>query len=381
MTARERGARAALSAVVEPGTVAVARRLLAEGAEATWQAIRRGDRRLDRHGVLERRAREVDGAEVLAHADGIGVRYICPGDDEWPVSFATMPDTVHAGADVVAPPFGLWARGERPVGECSPAVAIVGARAATPYGMRVAADLGTDLALQGWTVVSGAAYGIDAAAHRGALGVGGCTVAVLACGLDMVYPRGHNELLDRIRAGGVVLSELAPGMAPMRSRFLARNRLIAALTAGTVVVEAARRSGALNTAHWSVKLGREVAAVPGPATSALSSGCHEWIRDRGATLVTGADEVIELLCGLGSDAAVPAPVPDRPLDRFSPVVQHVYEQLPAFGALPAEELSRASGYPGETVRAALAELATAGLVRDEPTGWARVPGAARADTR
>ena len=181
----------------------------------------------------------------------------------------------------------------RPSGSCCQrAVAIVGSRAATAYGAHVATEIAASLSGQGWTVVSGAAYGIDAAAHHGALVAGGATVAVLACGVDHAYPRGHADLLASIAAHGAVISEYPPGQLPQRRRFLARNRLIAALTAGTVVVEAGLRSGALNAARHARELGRPVMAVPGPVTSSASGGCHQLIRDGQATCVTCAADVI-----------------------------------------------------------------------------------------
>ncbi|NEE03663.1 DNA-protecting protein DprA [Phytoactinopolyspora halotolerans] len=373
----DRAARAALSAVVEPANRKVVARVYATGAEATWRAISRRDPHLDTDGVLARRAEGVDGAALLQHAAGLGIRFVCPSDAEWPAGFATMPDTLDAGTDSVPPPFGLWVRGNGSLAACEPrAIAVVGSRAASPYGRHVAGDIAADLAARGWIVVSGAAYGIDAAAHRGCLAMGGVTVAVLACGLDMDYPRSHSELLARIAQDGVVVSELAPGMQPMRSRFIARNRLIAALTSGTVVVEAARRSGALSTAHWAVKLGREVMAVPGPVTSEQSSGCHEWIRNRGAVLVTDADEVADTAGRLGPDAAPLAVGEERPLDRYSPDVRHVYERMPARAVTTVPDLARESGYPPPFVEQSLRELAAGGLVLAVLDGWVRVPGAA-----
>ena len=141
-------------------------------------------------------------------------------------------------------------------------------------------------------MISGAAYGIDAAAHHGAFVAGGATVAVLACGVDHAYPRGHADLLASIAAHGAVISEYPPGQLPQQRRFLARNRLIAALTMGTVVVEAGRRSGALNAARHARELRRPVMAVPGPVTSSTSGGCHQLIRDGQATCVTCAEDVI-----------------------------------------------------------------------------------------
>ena len=190
-----------------------------------------------------------------------GVRLICPGDADWPIQLEDL------GA---ARPYALWVGGTADLRSCCQrAVAIVGSRAATAYGAHVATQIAASLSGQGWTIVSGAAYGIDAAAHHGALvAAGGATVAVLACGVDHAYPRGHVDLLASIAAHGAVISEYPPGQLPQRRRFLARNRLIAALTVGTVVVEAGLRSGALSTARHARELGRAVMAVPGPVTPA-----------------------------------------------------------------------------------------------------------------
>src|SRR3954447_15859043 len=172
-------------------------------------------------------------------------------------------------------------------------VAVVGSRSATTYGAAVAGDIAATLGAAGHTVVSGAAFGIDNAAHRGALAAQGPTVAVLACGVDRAYPAAHRPLLDYIAEVGVVVSEAAPGCAPTRIRFLARNRLIAAFGQGTVVVEAAIRSGALNTASWTTELRRVLMGVPGPVTSAPSAGVHQLVRSRDALLVTSGQEVLE----------------------------------------------------------------------------------------
>ncbi|PSL01185.1 DNA processing protein [Haloactinopolyspora alba] len=366
----ERTARAALSAVVEPGVTAIMRRVEAQSAARTWAAVRDGDDGLDRNETLRRRADGVDGAALLRHAERLGVRYVCPGEPGWPPQLDVMADTLDAGADAVPPPLGLWVRGEAELGAAvHSAVAVVGSRAATRYGERVSADLGSDLAGAGWTVVSGAAFGVDAAAHRGALALGGTTVAVLACGVDVAYPRGHAALLGRVAESGAVLSELPPGMRPTRSRFIARNRVIAALTRGTVVVEAALRSGALSTATWADRLCREVLAVPGPVTSALSSGCHFLVRDKGATMVTDATDVLDAVGRLGADAAPTRVGERRPLDGLRPTPRDVREAMDAAEPSTVEGLAAATGLPAQIVMRALTELAAAGLVDGDGDGW------------
>ena len=237
-----------------------------------------------------------DGAITGACRDGI--RLICPGDVEWPGALDQLGQ---------ARPYALWLRGNADLRlACVRSVSMVGSRAATGYGGHVAGEIAADLAEQGWAIVSGGAYGIDAAAHRGALAAKGTTIAVLACGVDYPYPAGHADLFAAIAAEGLVISEWPPGRHPARMRFLVRNRTIAALACGTVIVEAGERSGALNTARHAANLGKPLMAVPGPVTSAQSAGCHQIIREWGATCVTRAADIIELLLPLGApDALAP----------------------------------------------------------------------------
>ena len=237
--------------------------------------------------------------EVLAFRES-GIRLVVPGDPEWPGQLADLGDDQ---------PYALWLRGNADLRfSCLRSVAIVGSRAATAYGSYVAAEFAASVAARGLAVVSGGAFGVDAAAHRGALGADGVTVAVLACGVDMSYPTAHAELFDAIAAQGVLASEWPPGRHVSRLRFLVRNRVIAALATGTLVVEASQRSGALNTARHARDLRRRLMAVPGPVTSDLSAGCHQVIREWQGTLVTSAAEVIEHLSPVGG-------LPGRPPSR------------------------------------------------------------------
>lgn len=372
----ERVARAWLSALVEPGTgsaiVAAVRR---RGPVVVLDGLRSGDRSLDPEARIERRAEAVDGADLLRRAEEAEMRFLCPGDPEWPTGLGTLDLAQDAGLKAAGPPpIGLWVRGEPDLAAATGrSVAVVGARAATEYGVRVAADLAADLAAAGWTVVSGAAYGIDAAAHRGALATGGITVAVLACGVDVVYPRGHTALLHRVAGEGLIVSELPPGSTPTRSRFLARNRLIAAMTGGTVVVEAALRSGALNTAGWASEQGRAVLAVPGPVTSAMSAGCHDLVRRGAATLVTDAAEIVDMVGELGSDAVAERRGRPRLWDDLAPVTRDVLEAMPARGAATVDELCRSTGLAAGPCIAALGELTLAGLVDVAAQGWRLAP--------
>jgi len=222
------------------------------------------------------------------------LRLVTPADAEWPVApLHAMEVAVAHGATDLTPPRTLWVRGSlRLDAAVSQAVAIVGSRDATPYGVRVAADLAYGLAVRGWTVVSGGAYGIDGAAHRGALAAGGATMAVLPSGLSRPYPAGHTTLFDRISVAGLLVSEWPPDAALQRHHFPLRNRLLAAFASGTIVVEAGAPSGTFSTARRTRELGRPVMAVPGPISSTQSAGCHLLLRHGAAQLVTCVEDVL-----------------------------------------------------------------------------------------
>ncbi len=273
----ERIARVALNRLAEPGDLRLAA-LVAELGAQTLHRLLVDERDLGGlHTDVASRLAGIDATRELDQARRQGLRFLIPGDDEWPAQVGDL-DGVAPLHERGGTPIGLWAKGPLRLDRIGASVAVVGSRASTSYGAAVAGELGATAALAGVAVVSGAAFGIDDAAHRGALSVGGPTVAVLACGADRVYPTAHRELIGEIARTGVVVSEAAPGCAPQRIRFLARNRLIAALTRGTVVVEAATRSGALNTATWAGRLNRTVMGVPGPVTSVSSAGVHEQLR-------------------------------------------------------------------------------------------------------
>ena len=273
----ERLARAVLTLVCEPGHLKLSRLISAHGAAATVDALRRsGD-----ESAWAQRAKKADEAALRRNAEAAGLRFLIPGDPEWPARLDDLGNAVEVQG-LGGIPVGLWAAGPLRVNEAAArSVAVVGARAATRYGEAVAGDLAAGLAREpnGYVVVSGGAYGIDAAAHRGALASQGESIGIYAGGLDEAYPRGNGRLFEELKAEHLVISEMAPGIRVTRAAFLARNRLIAALTIGTVVVEAAARSGARNTASWASELGREVMAVPGSVHSAMSAGCHRLIRD------------------------------------------------------------------------------------------------------
>ncbi|MGQ0773276.1 MAG: DNA-processing protein DprA [Pseudonocardiales bacterium] len=375
-----RQARAYLSRVAEPPAPALAELIIEVGPVRAAQLVTTGqvsDRVAAETGA--RRADQRAEADLSAIA-ALGGRLVVPEDDEWPTEALTCFTTPTAQADERwRAPIGLWVRGTARLDDLDDrAVAVVGARAATSYGEHVAADFGYGLSEAGAVVVSGAAFGIDGAAHRGALAAQGRTVAVQACGLDRAYPAGHQRLLNQGAERGAVVSEYPPGVRPARYRFLVRNRLIAAFTVGTVVVEAGVRSGARRTATAAAALGRIVMAVPGPITSALSVGCHLLVRDEQAVLVTRVAEVLEAVGPIGTDLAPTLSTPARPTDGLSSELLAVYEALPTRAPRHPEQLTRDSGVPLNRVRSALPLLELQGLVACGVTGWYRLnPGHGR----
>ena len=378
MSAPVRRARAYLNRVAEPPARALGALVAEEGPRRAAALVAAGTVPEAVAGETAAR-RELDrSAADLAAAAALGARLVVPEDDEWPGwPFAAFATPAVRARDGVLEPLALWVRGPARLDELGDrAVAVVGARAATGYGEHVAAEFGHGLAEHGFAVVSGAAYGIDGAAHRGALAADGTTVAVLTCGIDQVYPAGHGELLRRIAHTGAVVTEYPPGVRPAKHRFLVRNRLIAALTAGTVVVEAAARSGALNTAHLARVLGRVLLAVPGPVTSALSAGCHRLLREGGAELAGRVEEVVEAVGRIGTDLAPELAVERRPTDGLPPEALRVYEALPARAARTVAELVAESAVPLPGVRAALPVLELRGLVQRCEIGWQRARGGA-----
>ncbi|OON76477.1 DNA protecting protein DprA [Streptomyces tsukubensis] len=357
-------ARAGLTRVVEPGDERAGRWLREMGAVGLWQRVTRGGPAptgvsATRWEGLRTRAARARPERDLATAEAVGARFICPGEPEWPVQLDDLGDRR---------PVGLWVRGAVGLRMWAlRSVALVGARACTEYGAHMAAGLGAGLAERGWVVVSGGAYGVDGAAHRGALGAGGATAAVLACGIDRAYPPGHGRLLARIAEQGLLIGELPPGDHPTPSRFVLRNRVIAALTRGTVVVEAAYRSGALVTARVAGSLGRFTMGVPGPATSALSAGVHELLRG-GAHLVTDAAEVVELVGAMGALA------PERrgpvvPRDLLAPDTARVLAALPAGAAVTVKQIARDAGTSTDDAVGRLYELRSLGFIERHGDGW------------
>ncbi len=367
-------ARVAWSVVAEPGD-AVAGTLIGELGAADALGIAFGGSRqgtftlLDAAGsgsraLSEARKRWRPRADpravrdALRSAHDVGAALLIPGDPHWP----------HALDDLgVNAPTVLWVRGRAELLVAEPRASLVGARASSGYGEHVAAELAGDLAATGTVIVSGGAYGIDGAAHRAALGVSGATVAFLAGGVDRAYPAGHQSLIRQIAAEGAVVSEPPCGAAPTKWRFLARNRLIAALGHATVVIEAGWRSGSLNTAGHAAALGRPLGAVPGPVTSAASAGCHRLLREYDAQCVTSAQEVRELW-GMGAGSSSSA----RPVD---PDRIRLLDAMSTRARTSVDELARRSGLGPDRVRALLGLLELEGEVQRDDGGWRRIPAA------
>ena len=322
---------------------------------------RDGLRGLDRALARWARLGEAPTESDLDDGRRAGIRLVCPGDPEWPSQLEVLGD---------ASPWGLWVRGSGDLRyACLRSVSVVGTRAATAYGSHVCTEMAATLAERGWTVVSGGAFGIDGCAHRGAVRAGGVTIAVLACGVDRDYPPGHYGLFRDIRAEGATVSEWPPGRTPTRPGFLVRNRVIAALSRGTVVVEAARRSGALNTARHARDQGRPLMAVPGPVTSMLSAGCHEIIRDWGAVCVTGARDVMEVLSFPGDEPPSRVRGPVLPRDALDPVTRQVLEAVPARAGRGPARIAVVAGVGFDTAMSCLGALAAAGFVERNDRGW------------
>jgi DNA processing protein len=318
-------------------------------------------------------------ATLLNAAARLGARAVTPEDDEWP---PPLDDLIHLSraADGRAverdtdPPHCLWVRGQSRLDAAfGRSVSVVGARAASNYGTYVATELAHGLAERGWTVVSGGAFGIDAAAHRAALAAGGLTAAVLACGVDRPYPLGHANLFDRIAEAGLLVSEWPFGSAPHRLRFLIRNRVIAAVTRGTVMVEAAGRSGARQTLGRARALGRSVMAVPGPVTSAMSVGCHAELREVGTTLVNNYQEILEEVGRIGDDLAPVPRGPERPHDTLDPLAAQLLDAVLPRRERTAEEIAAAAGTSGRDARRTLPTLVDAGFVVEHGNGYRLAP--------
>lgn len=362
----QRWARLRLSLIFEPGDVRVPE-LLAERQPAdllelilTGRTI--GGRALPPAWIHAAQSIESEVERTRELADAAGLRWIIPGDKAWPERLNDL-DHAPPNGGATGAPLGLWVRGGGKLADLvEHSVSIVGARDCTAYGAEQAAEIAADAGSAGSTVVSGAAFGIDACAHRGALAMVTPTIAVLACDAATDYPRAHAALLQRIAEEGLVVSEQPPGRAPTKARFLARNRLIAALTVGTVVVEARRRSGALNTLAWADQLGRVTMAVPGPVTSQQSVGTHEAIRDGKAILVATGSDVVAALGGLEipSTSAAQPEGGDTAFDALTAEQARVLDALEWKSPLGISDVARRAGVGRVGTERALHVLAEGG---------------------
>ena len=368
----EREARMLMSWVAEPGDPDAAALVAEFGASALLARLASAEADGRRTVGWQQRLAAAQPERLMEQAAGVAARFVCPGDDEWPAVLTDLDRLQAAGGERRASaPIGLWVRGERSLAELAEqAVSIVGARASTAYGEHVAGELAASCGLRGFTSVSGGAYGIDAAAHRGSLACAAPTLAVLAGGIDRLYPPGNQQLLRSVVREGLVLSEAAPGCTPSKSRFLVRNRLIAALGRGTVVVEAALRSGALSTARWARDLGRVVMGVPGPVTSTTSAGVHELLRQPESVLVTDADEVVEAVSSIGSGLAPRKTGDVRARDLLDDDARQVLDAVPKHVLAPTTSIAVVAGLTAEQTATGLQTLAAARLVEgDVRRGW------------
>lgn len=375
----EPGDRAAGVLLGAVGTTEAARILIEEPVPVTVSTATGGEldppaakRALDRWLPRRRRA---DLLRALDSAARCGALLVVPSDDAWPASLHDLGE--HA-------PVALWVRGDLSL-LARPAVAIVGARAASGYGEHVAMELAAGAAQRGIVVVSGGAYGIDGMAHRAALASSGDTVAVLAGGVDRLYPAGHEALLTRVAEQGAIIAEAPCGTAPTRWRFLQRNRVIAALGGATLVVEAGRRSGSLSTARKAIELGRPVGAVPGPVTSATSAGCHALLRETPAVCVTNPVEMAELLepfsivqlaaadsaDGADGDPVAGDAVTDGAAVDPDGMTTRVLDALRPRRGQSVDELARAVGESPSRIRSVLGALALDDRVGSNDGGWVR----------
>ena len=352
----EYSARAILSIASEPGDEKLGALIGEYGASQALEMIQSGQVT----GAIVNRVRAAIQSNALDYSmkllTNFGGRFIIPSDDEWPELLNDLDTNA---------PVGLWVKGPANLKVATEkSLAVVGARASTSYGERMASEVGSFAGQAGVGVVSGAAYGIDAAAHRGALAASGCTIAVLACGVDVSYPAAHAGLLSRIGESGLVISEAPPQGKPHKRRFLVRNRLIATLAQSTVVIEAALRSGSLSTANWANALGRDVWGIPGPLTSATSAGVHAGIRDGVMAIVT---EISDVTARFSAETEMLG----EQLDPLEIAVLKIIEVTGAATETIIAKISQASDGKVDVheIHSALAILELRGLIERTSTGW------------
>jgi len=280
----EQLARACLFSIVEGGHTFWCAEISTHGALAVYNKLLNGGYDPIKYEKLITNLRETNGDKILTEIDRHYARLITPDDEDWPEQLN----------DLAAPPIGLILKGNINALH-QPSLAIVGTRNPTSYGARIAGEFAAGNADREWAIVSGGAYGIDSYAHKGALIAEGVTVAVVASGIDINYPAGNTRLFAEICESGAMVTEFMPGHRALPNRFLTRNRLIAALSKATLVVEAAFRSGSLRTARDAAEIFRPVMAIPGPITSPTSEGCHRLIGERAAEIVTSVADAVEFV--------------------------------------------------------------------------------------
>lgn len=352
---------AAIAAVMLHPSTKLHCELRTQPIDEVWERFLARDATLS--DTLLTRFATLDVDALMRRTECAGARVVIPGDEEWPTQLDDLG---------VTSPWALWLRG-MPLDDRR-SVAIVGARSCTTYGERVAAEFAADVADAGYPIVSGGAFGIDAAAHRGALTTTTSTIAVLACGVDVAYPAAHSTLFERIAGQGTLLSESPPGAHPTRAAFLIRNRIIAALAYGTVVVEARFRSGALSTYRHAAELNRVLMGVPGPITSAESGGVHELLKTD-AQLVTSGHDVLALIAPIGDALGETRAVIEHEWDAFSKHERLVHDAFPATSSTSISELRDRMTEHLTTLElmSALAMLAQRGVVAEALDGrWKRL---------
>ena len=277
-------ARAILFSCIEPGHFFWSAEIAAHGPLKVLESILSGSYPAEKTRAIITSIRAADVGQILYEIEKAGAKFLTPEHEHWPVGVNQL----------VNPPIGLVVKGDS---TCliTDSLAIVGSRKPTNYGANVASEFARGFSDLGWTIISGGAYGIDSYAHRATLQANGITIAVLATGIEVAYPKSNQKLFNEMSAHGAFISELMPHESAMPSRFLVRNRLIASIAKATLVVEAAYKSGSLRTAHDAAELLRPVMAIPGPINSAMSQGCHRLISERAAELITSVADAVEFI--------------------------------------------------------------------------------------
>jgi DNA processing protein len=368
----DRLARVVLSCGVEPGDGTTSSLIRQSGPVRTLEQSLVATSETGVAEQLAARLSAVDPERQLDQAARCGIRFLVPGDPEWPTGLDDLDDAIGTDGFGGTPP-GLWVKGPMPLAELETSVAVVGSRAASVYGVELTRAICGHLALAGVPVVSGGALGIDFEAHDATLVATGTTAAVLACGVDRVYPAQNRLLLQHLAAEFAVVSEQPPGSTPTRLRFLARNRLIAALTRGTVLVEAALRSGALNTVGWAERINRHVMLVPGPVTSYTSQGVNNALREGRGTVVTRGAEVLELIGAAGEHLVETPRGEERPRDSLTPTEQKVIEFVPVGSHAQVDAIALDCGLHIRTTEGALRRMKDKRYVLLTEEGWRVAP--------